>query len=36
VGEGYDLPVRVRGVRTDGTVVVEGEIRLWVTEKTGA
>ena len=29
-GEGYDLPVRVRGVRTDGTVVVEGEIRLWV------
>ncbi len=34
VGEGYDLPVRVRGVRTDGTVVVEGEIRLWVTEKT--
>ena len=33
VGEGYDLPVRVRGVRTDGTVVVEGEIRLWVTEK---
>jgi acyl-coenzyme A thioesterase PaaI-like protein len=36
VGEGYDLPVRVRGVRTDGTVVVEGEIRLWVTERTGA
>jgi acyl-coenzyme A thioesterase PaaI-like protein len=36
VGEGYDLPVRVRGVRTDGTVVVEGEIRLWVTEKRGA
>ena len=35
-GDGYDLPVRVRGVRTDGTVVVEGEIRLWVTEKTGA
>jgi acyl-coenzyme A thioesterase PaaI-like protein len=33
VGEGYDLPVRVRGVRTDGTVVVEGEIRLWVTDK---
>ena len=33
VGEGYDLPVRVRGVRTDGTVVVEGEIRLWVTER---
>ena len=36
VGEGYDLPVRVRGVRTDGTVVVEGEIRLWVTERTRA
>jgi hypothetical protein len=33
VGEGYDLPVRVRGVRTDGTVVVEGEIRLWVTAR---
>ena len=28
-----DLPVRVRGVRDDGTVVVEGVIRLWVTEK---
>ena len=28
-----DLPVRVRGVRDDGTVVVEGEIRLWVTDK---
>jgi acyl-coenzyme A thioesterase PaaI-like protein len=28
-----DLPVRVRGVRRDGTVVVEGVIRLWVTEK---
>lgn len=28
-----DLPVRVRGVREDGTVVVEGVIRLWVTEK---
>ena len=36
LGEGYDLPVRVRGVRTDGTVVVEGEIRLWVTERRGA
>ena len=33
VGDGYDLPVRVRGVRADGTVVVEGEIRLWLTEK---
>jgi acyl-coenzyme A thioesterase PaaI-like protein len=28
-----DLPVRVRGVRRDGTVVVEGVIRLWVTER---
>lgn len=28
-----DLPVRVRGVRADGTVVVEGEIRLWVTPR---
>jgi hypothetical protein len=25
--------VRVRGVRADGTVVVEGEIRLWVSPK---
>ena len=33
IGEGYDLPVRVRGVRADGTVVVDGEIRLWVSEK---
>jgi acyl-coenzyme A thioesterase PaaI-like protein len=29
-----DLPVRVRGVRADGTVVVEGVIRLWVTDRT--
>ena len=28
-----DLPVRVRGVRDDGTIVVEGVIRLWVTDK---
>ncbi len=28
-----DLPVRVRGVRDDGTVVIEGVIRLWVTAK---
>jgi uncharacterized protein DUF4442 len=28
-----DLPVRVRGVRADGTVVIEGEINLWVTER---
>ena len=33
VGAGYDLPVRVRGVRADGAVVVQGEIRLWVTAK---
>ena len=28
-----DLPVRVRGVRDDGTIVVEGVIRLWVTSQ---
>jgi acyl-coenzyme A thioesterase PaaI-like protein len=33
LGDGYDLPVRVRGVRTDGTVVVEGEIRLWISAR---
>lgn len=32
-GDEPDLPVRVRGVRDDGTVVVEGEIRLWVTPR---
>jgi acyl-coenzyme A thioesterase PaaI-like protein len=32
-GDDPDVPVRVRGVRDDGTVVVEGVIRLWVTEK---
>jgi acyl-coenzyme A thioesterase PaaI-like protein len=32
-GEDPDVPVRVRGVREDGTVVVQGVIRLWVTEK---
>ena len=31
--EDPDLPVRVRGVRADGTVVIEGVIRLWVTPK---
>ncbi|MGH3346809.1 MAG: hotdog fold domain-containing protein [Nocardioides sp.] len=31
--EDPDLPVRVRGVRDDGEVVIEGEIRLWVTPK---
>ncbi len=30
---GADLPVRVRGVRDDGTVVIEGVINLWVTLK---
>jgi acyl-coenzyme A thioesterase PaaI-like protein len=28
-----DLPVRVRGIRDDGTVVIEGVIKLWVTPK---
>jgi acyl-coenzyme A thioesterase PaaI-like protein len=32
-GHDPDLQVRVRGVRTDGTVVIEGVIRLWVTDK---
>src|SRR5689334_13171143 len=32
-GEDPDVPVRVRGLREDGTVVVEGVIRLWVTPK---
>ena len=32
-GDDPDLPVRIRGVRDDGTVVVEGVIRLWVTER---
>ena len=32
-GDDPDVPVRVRGVREDGTVVVDGVIRLWVTEK---
>lgn len=31
---GGDLPVRVRGVRDDGTVVIEGVIKLWVTDRT--
>jgi acyl-coenzyme A thioesterase PaaI-like protein len=30
---GGDLPVRVRGTTEDGTVVIEGTIRLWVTPK---
>jgi hypothetical protein len=32
-GDDPDVAVRVRGVREDGTVVVEGVIRLWVTDK---
>jgi len=32
-GSDPDLPVRVRGVRADGTVVIEGVIWLWVTTK---
>ncbi|MCW2793365.1 MAG: hypothetical protein JWO76_2463 [Nocardioides sp.] len=34
-GSGHDLPVRVRGVRDDGTVVIDGVIRLWVTARKG-
>ncbi len=26
-----DVPVRVKAIRADGTVTVEGVIRLWVT-----
>ncbi|MBZ5737731.1 hotdog fold domain-containing protein [Nocardioides mangrovi] len=32
-GSDPNLPVRVRGVRDDGTVVIEGVIRLWVTPR---
>ena len=32
-GDEPDVPVRVKAVRDDGTVVVEGVIRLWVTHK---
>ena len=32
-GDDPDVPVRVKGVRDDGTVVIEGVIRLWVTPK---
>ena len=35
-GDDPDLPVRVKGVRKDGTVVIEGVIRLWVTERPSA
>ncbi|WP_145812587.1 hotdog fold domain-containing protein [Kribbella amoyensis] len=30
---GPDVPVRVKATRSDGTVVVEGAINLWVTDK---
>jgi acyl-coenzyme A thioesterase PaaI-like protein len=33
-GHDPDLPVTVRGVRDDGTVVIEGVINLWVTPRT--
>jgi acyl-coenzyme A thioesterase PaaI-like protein len=32
-GDDPDFPVRVSGVLADGTVVIEGVIRLWVTER---
>ncbi len=32
-GDDPDLHVRVKGVRDDGTVVIEGVIKLWVTPK---
>jgi acyl-coenzyme A thioesterase PaaI-like protein len=32
-GDDPDLPVRVWGARADGTLVIEGVIRLWVTER---
>lgn len=32
-GDNPDLHVRVKGVREDGTTVIEGVIRLWVTPK---
>ncbi|HEX6148144.1 hotdog fold domain-containing protein [Nocardioides sp.] len=31
--DGAELPVRVRGVRDDGAIVIDGEIRLWVTPR---
>lgn len=32
-GSDPNLSVRVKGMREDGTVVIEGVIRLWVTQK---
>lgn len=33
IAENPDVPVRVRGELADGTVVIEGVIRLWVTPR---
>jgi acyl-coenzyme A thioesterase PaaI-like protein len=33
IAENPDVPVRVRGELADGTVVIEGVIRLWVTSR---
>ena len=33
IGDDPDLPVRVSGRLADGTVVIEGVIRLWVTDR---
>jgi hypothetical protein len=33
-GQGPDVAIPVKALRDDGTVVVEGTIHLWVTEKT--
>ncbi|GAA4737844.1 hotdog fold domain-containing protein [Nocardioides endophyticus] len=33
IAENPDVPVQVRGVLADGTVVIEGVIRLWVTPR---
>jgi len=35
-GSQREVPVRVRGALADGTVVIEGVIRLWVTPRPGA
>jgi acyl-coenzyme A thioesterase PaaI-like protein len=34
-GDDPDLPVRVKGVRKDGTTVIDGVIHLWVTPRKG-
>lgn len=33
LGAGYDLAVRVKGVRDDGTTVIDGSINLWISPK---